>query len=152
MEVEVRDLYQLNFQPVLAGEDTIHVEEGKFVRDQEIFPPDILVEQEKILQSDLLIYVFPIRRNGMSAIMKGYIDRVFQHGFAYIFDSNEPKKNFAGKRVLFLTPTGQPQANEDTELTKAIKLLISGWIFNGTGVQIIGHRFYGRVPYLPKMS
>ncbi|MGX7232385.1 hypothetical protein ACWODG_06460 [Enterococcus italicus] len=42
-------MYQLNFQPVLAGEDTIHVEEGNFVRDQEIFPPDVLVEQEKIL-------------------------------------------------------------------------------------------------------
>lgn len=49
-----------------------------------------------------------------------------------------------------MTPTGQPQANEDTELTKAIKLLTSGWIFNGTDVQIIGHRFYGRVSYLTK--
>lgn len=37
MEVEVRDLYQLNFQAVLAGEDTIHVEEGKFVETKKYF-------------------------------------------------------------------------------------------------------------------
>lgn len=143
LEVEVRDLYQLNFQPVLAAEDTIHVEEGKFVRNQEIFPPDVLVEQEKILESDLLIYVFPIWWNGMPAILKGYIDRVFQHGFAYSFESDEPKKRFAGKKAIFLTPTGQPQAmdGEDTELTKAIKLLTSEWIFNGVDVEILGHLF-----------
>lgn len=104
LEVEVRDLYQLNFQPVLAGEDTIHVGEGNFVRDQEIFPPDVLVEQEKILQIDLLIYVFPIWWNGMPAIMKGYFDRVFQHGFAYSFESEEPKKEFCGEEgVVFDT-------------------------------------------------
>ena len=37
MEVEVRDLYQLNFQPVLASEGTIHVEEGKFVEIKKYF-------------------------------------------------------------------------------------------------------------------
>jgi len=104
LEVEVRDLYQLNFQPVLAGEDTIHVEEGNFVRDQEIFPPDVLVEQEKILQIGLPIYVFPIWWNGMPAIMKGYFDRVFQHGFAYSFESEEPKKESCGEEgVIFDT-------------------------------------------------
>lgn len=79
----------------------------------------------------------------MPEILKGYIDRVFQHGFAYSFESDEPKKRFAGKKAIFLTPTGQPQAmaGEDTELTKAIKLLTSEWIFNGVDVEILGHLF-----------
>lgn len=141
--MEVSDLYEMDFQPVLAGEDTIHIVEGHFIRDQPLFPVDVRIEQEKNMQSDLLIYIFPIWWNGMPAILKGYIDRVFQHGFSYSFESDEPKKRFAGKKTIFLTPTGQPQAmdGEDTELTKAIKLLTSEWIFNGVDVEILGHLF-----------
>ena len=40
----------------------------------------------------------------MPAIMKGYFDRVFQNGFAYIFESEEPKKEFCGEEgVVFDT-------------------------------------------------
>ena len=40
-EVTVRDLYKLGFDPVLRGEDTIHIENGKFVREATSFPPDV---------------------------------------------------------------------------------------------------------------
>lgn len=148
-EVIVRDLYKMNFNPILSGEETIHVEDGKFVRENMNYPKDVMYEQDLILESELLIYIFPIWWNGMPAIMKGYLDRVFAHGFAYSFEDDEPKKRFAGKKALFFTPTGQPQ-NENGELTpidQAIKLLTSEWMFGSNDVDIIDHVFYGSVPY-----
>ncbi len=152
IEVEVRDLYQMQFHPILDGPDMIHTNQGEFIRENDDYPEDVQVEQALIEESDVLIYLFPIWWNGMPAIMKGYIDRVFQHGFAYSFTSDEPKKRFAGKRALFLTPTGQPQniEGEDTKLTRAIKTLTSEWLFNSIDVEIIDHVFYGRVPYLTR--
>ncbi|MGX7196352.1 NAD(P)H-dependent oxidoreductase [Enterococcus olivae] len=152
IEVEVRDLYQMGFDPILQGPDMIYTAEGAFVRENDTYPEEIQKEQEKIMESDLLIYLFPIWWNGMPAIMKGYIDRVFQHGFAYSFTSDEPRKRFAGKRALFLTPTGQPQnlEGEETKLTRAIKTLTSEWLFNSIDVEIVDHVFYGRVPYLSR--
>lgn len=151
-EVVVRDLYQINFNPILQGRDAIHIEDGKFVRESASYPADVLVEQQYILESDLLIYIFPIWWNGMPAIMKGYVDRVFQHGFAYSFEDDEPQRRFAGKKALFFTPTGQPQNEDgtDTKLNAAIKLLTSQWMFGSNNVEVIDHIFYGRVPYKTK--
>ncbi|AZP04862.1 NAD(P)H-dependent oxidoreductase [Jeotgalibaca ciconiae] len=151
-EVEVRDLYAMNFNPILDGPDMIYTNEGDFVRENNEYPADVKIEQQLIMESELLIYLFPIWWNGMPAIMKGYIDRVFQHGFAYSFTSDEPKRRFTGKRALFLTPTGQPQSltGEDTKITQAIKTLTSEWLFNSIDVEIIDHIFYGRVPYLSR--
>lgn len=149
-QVTVRDLYKMNFNPVLEGPDMIHIVDGQFVRENETYPDDVLLEQQLILEHDLLLYIFPIWWNSYPAILKGYIDRVFAHGFAYSFVDDKPKERFAGKKALFLTTTGQPQQEngEDTPLTKAIKTTTSDWMFNGNGVEVLDHVFYGRVSYL----
>lgn len=150
-EVTVRDLYRMNFDPVLSGEDTIHIEEGHFVREKETYPKDVEIEQQYILENDLLIYIFPIWWNSFPAILKGYIDRVFAYGFAYSFEDATVSKQFSGKKALFFSTTGQPQTPEnepDTVLTQAIKTTTSGWIFNANDTEVIDHIFYGRVPYL----
>ncbi|MFB1049835.1 NAD(P)H-dependent oxidoreductase [Paraliobacillus sp. JSM ZJ581] len=153
-EVNVRDLYKMNFNPLLDGRDMIHIENGTFVRENETFPEDVLKEMQYMLESDLYIYIFPSWWNGMPAIMKGYIDRVFQHGFAYSFEDDEAKKRFKGKRALFFTPTGQPQQIDGKEnpLLAPIRTLTSGWLFNGNSVEVIDHIFYGKVPYLTRVE
>ncbi|CQR45968.1 FMN-dependent NADH-azoreductase [Paraliobacillus sp. PM-2] len=149
-DVNVRDLYKMNFNPILEAPDMIHIENGKFVRENETFTEDVREEMQYMLESDLYIYIFPSWWNGMPAIMKGYIDRVFQHGFAYSFEDDEAHKRFEGKRALFFTPTGQPQQIDGKEnpLTDPIRTLTSGWLFNGNSVEVIDHVFYGSVPYL----
>ncbi|MCQ9210195.1 NAD(P)H-dependent oxidoreductase [Granulicatella seriolae] len=148
-EVTVRDLYDLNFDPVLREDDVVFVEDGKFTRKHKEFPADVQVEQQHILDNDLLVYVFPSWWNGMPAIFKGYIDRVFQHGFAYSFEDPTIRDKFTNKRVIYFTPTGQPQNEDgsDTPINAAMRTLISNWLFNGNGAQLIDHVFYGRVPY-----
>lgn len=147
-EVTLRDLYKMNFNPVLSAEETIHIENGKFVRDNATFPEDVQIEMDLIRESDLLIYVYPVWWNGYPALMKGYIDRVFQHGFAYSFESEEPKDIFKGKKALFIHSTGQPQESDESKaLTEVIKETTSGWLFNSVPVEVMDHKVYGRVPY-----
>lgn len=148
-EVEVRDLYAMKFNPVLDGDDAIHIENNKFVRKNPDFPSDIKIEMKHILDADLLMYIYPIWWNGFPAMLKGYVDRVFQHGFAYSFESDEPRKNFAGKKALFIHTTGQPQDTpEAKQLTERINSTTSGWMFNSNDVEVVDHLVYGRVPYL----
>ena len=53
-QVTVRDLYKMNFNPVLEGPDMIHIVDGQFVRENETYPEDVLIEQQLILEHDLL--------------------------------------------------------------------------------------------------
>ncbi|WP_066194666.1 NAD(P)H-dependent oxidoreductase [Gracilibacillus timonensis] len=149
-QVNVRDLYKMDFQPILTGPEMIHIEDDVFVRENKEFPADVQAEMQYMLESDLYLYIFPSWWNGMPAMMKGYFDRVFQHGFAYSFDDETVADQFAGKRALFFTPTGQPQQIDGKEnpLTAPIRTLTSGWLFNGNDVEVIDHVFYGSVPYL----
>ncbi|WP_245630372.1 NAD(P)H-dependent oxidoreductase [Amphibacillus sediminis] len=153
-QVNVRDLYKMKFNPILEAGDMIHIEDGAFVRDHATFPAEVIKEQQLMLESNLYLYIFPIWWNGMPAIMKGYFDRVFQHGFAYSFDNDQAFQRFQGKRALFLTPTGQPQEIEGAEnpLSQAIRTVTSDWLFNGNSVEVIDHVFYGRVPYLSEQE
>lgn len=150
-EVVVRDLYAMKFNPVLEGDDAIHIENNRFVRTNSNYPEDVKVEMNHILESDLLMYVYPVWWNGFPAMLKGYVDRVFQHGFAYSFESDTPRKNFAGKKAMFIHTTGQPQDTpEAKELTDRIISVTSGWMFNGNDVETLKHLVYGRVPYLSR--
>ncbi|MFX3668569.1 flavodoxin family protein, partial [Streptococcus suis] len=78
--------------------------------------------------------------------------RVFQHGFAYSFESDEPRILFSTKKAIFFTPTGQAH-NADGSLTpidQAMKTRTSEWLFNSNGAQVIDLIFFGRVPYLTR--
>ncbi len=74
-EVRVRDLYALNFNPVLS-QDELHHSDGKVAED-------VKCEQEHILWADALVFIYPIWWYDRPAILKGWIDRVFTFGFAY---------------------------------------------------------------------
>lgn len=148
-DVIIRDLYGLKFNPVLSAEETIHIVDGKFVRDNAVFPDDVQTEMDLIKDSDLLVFIYPVWWNGFPAILKGYIERVYQHGFAYSFENDEPKKTFQGKKAYFIHCTGQPQEGEEAQkLTSHIKAVTSEWLFNSLPVTVIAHDVYGRVPYL----
>lgn len=74
-DVRVRDLYALNFNPVLSQDELDH-SDGKVAED-------VKYEQEQILWADVLIFIYPIWWYDRPAILKGWIDRVFTFGFAY---------------------------------------------------------------------
>lgn len=93
-EVRVRDLYELNFNPVLGASDFISFSQGNT-------PADIKEEQEHISWADSITFIYPVWWAGLPAILKGYVDRVFSHGFAYAYGENGIEKLLSGKKDYY---------------------------------------------------
>lgn len=83
----------------LAREQTVAMENGTIAAD-------IAAEQAKLSAADLLILQFPVWWFGMPAILKGWADRVFARGFAYLPGLKYDTGMFKGKRALVVATTG----------------------------------------------
>lgn len=82
--VTVVDLYKENFDPVLR------FDENHLRRNLNI-DPDTERYRRIITDADLLVFIYPIWWSGMPAILKGFIDRVFSKGFAYVYRECFPR-------------------------------------------------------------
>jgi NAD(P)H dehydrogenase (quinone) len=96
-DVESSDLYAMDWDPILRDEGG----------------PDVEVEQRKLLDADLVVLQFPLWWYGMPAIMKGWVDRVFEAGFAYDVidpDTGRARKygdgGLVGRRALTIVTAG----------------------------------------------
>lgn len=83
----------------LAREQIVAMENGTIAAD-------IADEQAKLAAADLLILQFPVWWFGMPAILKGWADRVFARGFAYLPGRKYDTGMFNGKRALVVATTG----------------------------------------------
>ena len=139
-EVQVRDLYQLGWDPVLSANDFAQF-------SQRTTPPDIEAEQELIRNADRIIFVYPIWWFGMPAILKGYIDRVFSRGFAYDMQGHIIKGLLKDKKVMLFNTTGGPNfAYWLMGYRLALKVAIAIGIFNFCGMKVLLHKFFYAVP------
>lgn len=90
-EVRVSDLYAMRWRPDVGPGDF----PGDTARPLDVIgasgrayaegrlAPEIAAEQDKLLWSDAVILQFPMWWFSMPAILKGWVDRVFTHGFGY---------------------------------------------------------------------
>ncbi len=115
-DVVVSDLYAMGFASV-AGRDDIVGEPGNpdffsLATEQTAAYQngrtalDIATEMEKLARADLLIFQFPIWWFGMPGILKGWADRVFARGFAYLPGRKYDTGLFKGKLAMVATTTG----------------------------------------------
>lgn len=98
-DYEVLDLYHIKFDPVLSKEEL-------YERREKGPLADVAKMQKKISDSDHLIVIYPIWWNGMPAILKGFIDRVFGPGFAYKYVNGIPHGLLKGKKATVFATTG----------------------------------------------
>ena len=137
-EIEVRDLYQINFNPVLSLNDMSGQRMGK-VADE------VKTEQDFIAWADRIIFVYPIWWTGMPAIMKGYIDRVFSYGFAYRYDQGIQKGLLTGKKAIIVNSHGKSNAEyEASGMDKALALTSDTGIFKYCGLEIQQHFYFDK--------
>lgn len=101
-EVAESDLYAMDWDSTLVDEGGADVE----------------AEQAKLLAADLVVLQFPLWWYGPPAILKGWIDRVFQAGFGYdIVDTVTGRARkygdglLAGKRALTVVTAGDRPAS-----------------------------------------
>ena len=136
----LRDLYNIHFNPILKAEDLVAIQNG-------VVPHDIKTEQDYIRSADTLIIIFPIWWSSMPAILKGYIDRVFSLKFAYDITPDGVIGLFKGKKAFLVSTTGA--SKEDYEKLGAFQmmnLLMDGAIFQFSGMEVIGHKYFSSVP------
>lgn len=140
VEVVLRDLYRLGFDPLL------HMEE---LPDHEGFQPraDVLSERSAIGDADVFGFFYPLWFNAPPAVLKGYVDRVFGMGFGYSrygLEGNQPL--LAGRKLVSFTSSGAPQAwVESSGAWDAMRQHFDDHLANVTGLELIGHHNIGNV-------
>ncbi|MDV5145365.1 NAD(P)H oxidoreductase [Streptomyces sp. SBC-4] len=97
--VDVLDLYGEGFDPVLRPAD-----EPDWEDREKRYSPEVHAHMDRILAADDIVIVFPVWWMAPPAVLKGWIDRVWNYGFAY----GRSKPRLAAKRMLWLALMGNP--------------------------------------------
>ena len=139
-EAELRDLYAMNFDPVL--------------RPAELSAPggeDVRREQVLLKAATATAFFYPLWWASMPAILKGYIDRVFTLGVAYEFRGSAMHGLLSGKTNLLVTVSAAPtQVLQQTGAWNAIRAIQDSHIFHSVGLTLADHLHFGEV--VPGMS
>jgi len=78
--VIVSDLYKMGFQTDMSEAE--YLRESNYI--ETLSPPyDVLAEQEKINDSDALVFIYPVFWTEAPAKLVGWFNRVWTYGFAY---------------------------------------------------------------------
>jgi len=140
----VRDLYAMQFDPVLWPSDL-----EQFVQGQ--YPEAIAQEQKLIQEADIISIIYPLWWAGFPAILKGYIDKVFSYGFAYKNGSKGIEGQLTNKRVYLFTSMGNSLAQyEEKGLIDAFKKIHGKEIFEFCGMHVVNHSFFPEIPSASK--
>lgn len=78
VEVEIRDLYAMGFDPVLSADEFYYAKDGTGEPTAAI-----KTEQDYVTKADYLIFVYPNWHDTPTAMAKGYMEKVFAKKFAY---------------------------------------------------------------------
>lgn len=101
-QYELIDLYQINYNPVLANAELYSAKRFYVSPKNQTF-------QEKIQASQKLIFIYPTWWQNMPAILKGFIDRVFVGGFGFKYQNGLPIGLLKGKKAAIFSATGGPR-------------------------------------------
>lgn len=124
-EVDVLDLYKLKFDPILEGQDDPY-----WSGHDGHYSEQVVKEQERLIKYDSIVMLFPMYWFNMPAMLKGYIDRVFNHGFAY-----GRNKQWNPKKIMWMPLVGSTEANfESRKLPEMVKFYFNNGIAKYCGI------------------
>ncbi|TPQ18876.1 NAD(P)H oxidoreductase [Streptomyces sporangiiformans] len=121
--VDVLDLHAEGFDPRMSPAD-----EPDWADRDKVYSAEVHAHMRRIEAADAIIVVFPLWWFGLPAILKGWIDRVWNHGFAY--GSAQPR--LRAKRMLWISLvsyTGDQFAELgwDESVARTLRVGISGF-------------------------
>jgi len=132
--VVVSDLYAMKFKAVADGEDFLERRDKTVLKRQleekagaelGTLSHDIVEEQRKLLEADLVILQFPLWWFSVPAILKGWVDRVMTMGFAYGGGKWYDQGGLKGRRAMLSLTTGGPEAGySDTGINGAMDRIL----------------------------
>lgn len=114
-QVEISDLYAMQFNPVASKEDFLELNQPDYFNyaleqrnatKQQLLATDIQAEIDKVNRADLVILNFPLYWTSVPAILKGWIDRVFVSGLFYGGKRFYNHGGMAGKKAMLCLTLG----------------------------------------------
>jgi NAD(P)H dehydrogenase (quinone) len=116
-------------------------------------PKDVLREQARVRAADGLAVIAPVYWFGFPAILKGWMERVFTHGFAYRLTAEGWQGDVRGripllhhtKALLISTTFFGPDVYE-AGAKDAMERLIDSWGFRYPGIRTVEHKYFWAVP------
>lgn len=120
--IVVSDLYKMSFNPVATKNDFSKLSNLDFFKykteqlhasQNGLFVREIFDEIQKLLDADIVVFTFPLWWNSFPAIMKGWIDKVFAHGTAYMEEENiKARGKLTSKKALIVMTAGASDSEE----------------------------------------
>ncbi|MFF0201270.1 NAD(P)H oxidoreductase [Streptomyces sp. NPDC005017] len=95
--VDLLDLHAEGFDPRMNVED-----QPDWGNREKTYSQETHTHMRRILAADVVVAVFPVYWQSVPAVLKGWIDRVWNYGFAY----GRSRPRLAGKRMLWLGLAG----------------------------------------------
>jgi len=128
-EIQVLDLYEENFNPVLV------FSEHKRRRDMKN-DPVLQKYRDQLLWADKIVFVYPIWWGRPPAMLMGYIDQMFSSGFAYQDKGGLlPEGLLKGKSAVCVSSMKGPTHYPLLWLNNAHKILMRKALFNYVGIK-----------------
>ncbi|MDG6896293.1 NAD(P)H-dependent oxidoreductase [Volucribacter amazonae] len=139
VETQIRDLYQLDFNPILSWQELT-------ASYQNILPAEIQREQQFIHNADLITLIYPLWWMGFPAILKGYLDRVLSHGFAYKTEGEISQGLLQGKKMQqFITLGSNVAQYQAFGWDKSLDDCLVNGLFNYCGINDIDYQLFGDI-------
>lgn len=140
-KVSIRDLYKLDFNPVLSAKDFDSLRQGKT-------PKDIHAEQKFVANAELITLIFPLWWTGYPAILKGWVDRTLLNGFAFKHSQQTGiTPLLSGKKVQLITTMGASVTEyEKNGLMDAMAMTMGDNVWSFCGCEDAGMIALGEIP------
>ena len=113
-------------------------------------PKDVVVQQEKVAQAQGLAFIAPVFWLGFPAILKGWIERVFNYGFAYYLTPEGWRGDLEGrvpllhheKALVISTTFFREDDYKEAGLQEAMTTVIDDFGLRYPGVKEIEHVYF----------
>lgn len=101
---------------------------------------DVVAQQQRLDRADVLVLLFPVYWWSMPAVMKGWIDRVFVSGWAFVEEPDEGMTRLLGRlkgRVVAIGGTNRGTYERRGYLAALETQIVEG-VFNYCGIPTLG--------------
>jgi NAD(P)H dehydrogenase (quinone) len=140
-EPDVLDLCAEGFDPRMGAAELRRIGTGAP-------ESDVAALQKRVEAAQGLAFVFPMWWASPPAILKGFVDRVLQQGFAFRLASDGMVEGLLRhEKALTLTTTGATREQvEAIGFARALDKTFDEWTLRMCGVREVMHRYFYAVP------
>ncbi len=143
-EVRRRDLHAPLFDPLLSGDELAALQRGEVA-------PAVREEQALLMWAEALVFIYPLWWLDRPAVLKGWCDRVFTHGFAFAYDETGVRGLLTHRKALVLITAGgseEEMARMGADSASILFPMADGSL-RFCGVEEVAGRVFYAIPSIP---